>query len=136
MSEPGYEITQEAGAESGIEVIEPIHVIVDQATEKETTPEFGSWATYSWPANTTAAASAQPILQQTRKRSKAQIIVYAGTGAAAGAFILVGSRGQVQNGQGGQLQPGRYPVENAQQLWVASDGTNAMIVVVLDERYL
>jgi hypothetical protein len=54
--------------------------------------------------------------------------------AATGA-VRVGTRGQVANNQGGLLQTGRYPVENKQELWLGSDGINAMTVIVLDERY-
>lgn len=133
MTDVEYESTEEEGAGGQIE---PIHVVLDKDEEQARTPEFGAWMTVSWPAATSAAVSAQPLLRETRNRSKAQIIVYNGAAAAAGAFVLVGSRGQVMNGQGGQLQPGRYPVENSQELWIASDGVNAMIVTVLDERYL
>jgi hypothetical protein len=133
MTDVEYESTDEEGAGGQIE---PIHVVLDGAAEKEVTPEFGSWMTVSWPAATSAQNSAQRIIPEARMRSKAQIIVYAGAAAAAGAFVLVGHMGQVMNGQGGQLQPGRYPVENSQELWAASDGVNAMIVTVLDERYL
>jgi|SRR5215831_397497 len=135
MTDQTYESTNEEGAGGQIE---PIHVVIDRESREEAqaTPEFGSWHTYSWPANTSVQASAQPILPQTRQRHGAQIIVYNGTSAAAGAYVQVGSMEQVQNNAGAQLQAGRYPVDAAQQLWAASDGANAMIITVIDERYL
>jgi hypothetical protein len=112
--------------------LEPLHVVVDrQSEEKEVAANWGSWQTYPL-AGTTPA---QQLLAQNNKRKQAQLIVFAGTGAAAGAFVRVGTRAQVMNNAGGQLQPGRYPVENTQELWLAPDGTNAMTVVTLDERY-
>jgi hypothetical protein len=111
---------------------EALHVVVDnQPTEKSEAADWGSWQTFALSSTTVP----QQILPQNNKRRKAQIIIFNGTGAAAGAFVLVGSKGQVFNKTGGQLQAGRYPVENTQELYATSDGTNSMIVVVLDERY-
>jgi hypothetical protein len=70
-----------------------------------------------------------------RKRSKARVFVATGTGAAAGAFVRVGSRGQVMNNQGGTLGAGTYTIENSQELWMNGDNVNLMTVVVLNERY-
>jgi hypothetical protein len=133
MTDVEYETTTEEGAGGQIE---PIHVVMDKAEEVGQTPEFGTWQNYSWPAATSAIASAQPILPQTRERYEAQIIVVNGAGAAAGAFVRVGSLAQVLNNAGAQLQAGRYPYHSAQPVYAASDGTNAMIINVLDERYL
>lgn len=126
--QPEYEsgVEEEAGGQ-----IEPLHVVIDSPREVESTPEFGAWRTYSWGAAATVDSTMQSILPQTRKRHKAQIIVYIQTG-----FVQVGSRSQIQNGVGAQLQAGRYPVENSQELFIASDGTNAATVTILDERYL
>jgi hypothetical protein len=135
MTEPEYVTPDEAKfAES--EVIEPIHVIVDGKQEESETPEFGSWQFMSWPAAQTAVATAQPILPQARRRYEAQIIITNGAGAAAGAFVRVGTFAQVTQNAGAQLQAGRYPYHAAQQVWAASDGVNAMIINVLDERYI
>jgi hypothetical protein len=109
----------------------PVHVI---SSESEA-PEWGTWQTFSWAAATPVNIAAQRILPLDRKRHKAQVIVYNGTGAGAGAFILIGSRNQIYNAQGGQLQAGRYPIENSQELWITSDGVNAMTITVLQERY-
>jgi|SRR5215467_3916153 len=123
---------QTAEMEDSVE-IDPIPVKL-VSTESEV-PDFGTWNTYSWAAASSLAATAQRILPLDRRRHKARIIVFNGAAAGAGAFVLVGSRGQVQNNQGGQLQPGNYEITNAQELWVGSDGVNAMIVTVLQERY-
>lgn len=140
MTEANYEMQQEIGADEGLGQIEPIHVIIDRHQEdvegQEALAEWGSWQTFNFAATTTPQASFQQILPQNRKRRRAQIIVFNGTGAAAGAFVRVGTIAQVMNNSGGQLQAGRFPIENAQGLWAVSDGTNAMIVVVCDERYL
>lgn len=116
-------------------VIEPIHVIVDGKQEQSETPEFGSWQSVGWPAAQSAVATAQQLLPQARRRYEAQIIVVNGAGAAAGAFVRVGTFAQVTQGAGAPLQAGRYPYHAAQAVYVASDGVNAMTVNVLDERY-
>lgn len=135
MSQPDYPTTDEQPF-AGEAVIEPIHVIVDGKQEESETPEFGSWLNISWPATTPAVNSAQQILPQARRRYEAQIIITAGAGAAATAFVRVGSFAQVTGNSGAQLPPGRYPYHAAQPVFVASDGVNAMIINVLDERYI
>lgn len=123
---------REEDVAEGVE-IQPLDVRVVER-EAKVAPEWGSWLTF-----TTAAANPtgpQPILKQDRWRSKARILVYAGTGAAATAFVLVGSQRQVANGQGAQLMAGTNVEYNAaQEVYLNGDGTNAMIVVVLSERY-
>jgi len=138
MSQPVFETTEEVGAGGQIE---PIHVVIDGNVEPpESTPEFGSWQTVSWPANTSVATSAQQLLPETRKRYEANILVIAGTGAAAGAFVRIGTMAQVMNNGGAQVpalsSPTRVTYHASQAVWVASDGANAATVVVLDERYL
>ena len=135
MTEPEYATTDEAPF-SEAAVIEPIHVVVDKTSETSETPEFGSWQNISWAAAASAVTTAQPILPQARKRYEAQIVIVNGPGAAAGAFVRVGTFAQVTGNSGAQLQAGRYPYHAAQQVYVASDGVNAMIINVLDERYL
>jgi hypothetical protein len=138
MTEPSAEFSQyttEDETFTSDTVIEPIHVVVDGQTEKSETPEFGSWQFISWPAATPAVVSAQPILPQARKRYEAQIVISLGAGAAATAFVRVGTFAQVTGNGGAQLAPGRYPYHAAQQVYVASDGVNAMNINVLDERY-
>lgn len=130
--------TYETETESGFSeaaVIEPIHVVVDGKQEQSETPEFGSWLNVSWPAAQSAVTTAQQILPQARRRYEAQIIVVAGPGAAATAFVRVGTFAQVTGQSGAQLAPGRYPYHAAQPVFVASDGVNAMTINVLDERY-
>jgi hypothetical protein len=133
--QPDYP-TQDEAEFAASEVIEPIHVIVDGKQEESETPEFGSWQNMSWPAAASAVATAQPILPQARRRYEAQIIIVNGPGAAAGAFVRVGTFAQVTGNSGAQLQAGRYPYHAAQQVYAASDGVNAMTINVLDERYL
>jgi hypothetical protein len=58
------------------------------------------------------------------------------TAVPAGAFVRVGTFAQVTGNSGAQLQPGRYPYHSAQQVYVASDGVNPMLINVLDERYI
>lgn len=112
--------------------LEPLHVVLDKPSgEKDVAADWGSWQTLQL----IATSPPQQCLAQNNKRKQAQLIVFAGTGAAPTAFVRVGTRAQVMNNQGGTLGVGRYPVENKQELWLGPDGTNAMIVVVLDERY-
>lgn len=116
--------------------IPPIDVrMVGGETEREAGADYGTWFTITIPATTPQATVAQRILPLDRYRKSAEIIVFNGAGAAAGAFVLVGAKGQILNGLGGQLQAGRYPVENVQELWLTGDGTNSMIVTVLTERW-
>jgi hypothetical protein len=105
--------------------LEALHVVVDNA-ERDVAAEWGSWQTFP----IVAATPPQQILPQNNKRKEAQIIIFGTAG-----YVLVGTRAQVQNKQGGQLQAGRYPFEAKQELWLAGDGTNAFTVTVLDERY-
>jgi hypothetical protein len=84
--------------------------------------------------------SAQRILPHDDKRAKARVLVFPGAAAAAGAFIQIGQREQVMNNQGGQLITGatgyvQVELQNSQETWISSDGVNAMIVTVLQERY-
>jgi len=123
----------EISAESDPTDIPPLPVKIVSAEAE--TPAYGAWSTYSWPAATSISASAQRIAPLDERRHKGRIIVFSGAGAAAGAYVQVGARGQVMNNAGGQLQPGNYEINNRQELWLASDGTNAMIVTVLLERY-
>lgn len=58
------------------------------------------------------------------------------SGTPSNAFVLLGSRGQVQNNQGGQYLVGNsVSIENGQEVWMTGDGTNSLIVTVLAERY-
>lgn len=115
--------------------IDPIDVrVVGGEATKESAADFGSWRTFNILANN--AQGPQQILPIDRNRSKARIIVTNGAGAAAGAFVLLGSRGQIQNNQGGTLFGGNtITVESSQEVWLTGDGTNAMTVTVLAERY-
>lgn len=92
---------------------------------------FGSWMTVSWAAGAKVTDAGFPaqILPLDRNRRQAQIVVQIAAG-----YVLVGSRKQISNGQGGQLTSGRYPVANIEELFVAPDGTNAAVVTVLNER--
>lgn len=134
-TQPDYP-TQDEAPFSEAQVIEPIHVVVDGKEEVSKTPEFGSWQSVSWPAAASAISTAQQLLPQARSRYEAQIIVVNGAGAGAGAGVRVGTFAQVTQGAGALLQAGRYPYHSAQPVYVASDGVNAMIVNVLDERYM
>lgn len=110
----------------------PIDVRVVPADDDVTirAATFGSWLTVEWPVATAFNAAMFParLLTVDRNRRKAQIIVQT-TG-----YILVGSRGQIFNNQGGKLASGRYPVENIEELYTCSDGVTAAIVTVLQER--
>lgn len=58
------------------------------------------------------------------------------SGTPSNAYVLLGSRGQVQNNKGGTLLVGNtITVESSQEVWLTGDGTNAMTVTVLAERY-
>jgi hypothetical protein len=51
-------------------------------------------------------------------------------------YVLIGSRSQVMNGQGAQIQNGFGTVtEGTQETWMTSDGSHSLSVVVLQERY-
>lgn len=51
-------------------------------------------------------------------------------------YCLIGSRKQVQNGQGTKVRVGNaFVVENQQDVYVTGDGVTAIDVLVLNERY-
>lgn len=121
---------------------EALNVRVVETTTEQEAPAWGTWRTFSWAAATSQAASAQRILPYDKRRAKARVLVFTGAGAVAGAYVQIGQREQVMNGQGGQIivgaVPGNFQVElnNSQETWISSDGVNAMIITVLQERYL
>jgi hypothetical protein len=109
--------------------------VIETVTEQEA-PAWGTWRTFSWAANATVSQTAQRILPYDKRRAKARIFVMAGAAAAVTAYVQIGQREQVMNGQGGQLLAGvQAEMNNSQETWISSDGTNAMIVTVLQERY-
>jgi hypothetical protein len=130
----GYETVEEAEAGGQIE---PLLVRVDKTDETAMTPEFGSWQTISWAAAQSAQATMQQLLPESRERTEANIYVWAGAGAAATAFVRIGTMAQVLNNAGGQIPAGvRFTYHASQPVFVASDGVNAMNITFLDERYL
>lgn len=92
---------------------------------------FGAWMTFSWLAGAKITDVGMPvqILPLDRNRRQAQVIVQVAAG-----YVLLGSRKQVSNGQGGQVPSGRYPVASIGELYAAPDGTNAATITVLAER--
>jgi len=109
--------------------LEPLLVKLVDSQEKDEACDWGSFQTFP----VTPSTPPQQILAENPNRKNAYIIVF---GSSTG-FVLVGTRGQVMNKQGGQLPPGgqtRY--EARQEVWLASDGVTASIsVTVLDHRY-
>lgn len=111
--------------------LEALRVHVENfGAEREAAAEWGAWQTFITPAG---PATPQQILPQNNRRKQAAVFV-----SGAAGYVLVGTRGQVMNNQGGRLIAGsanRFPIENKQELWMTGDGTNAVTVTVLDERY-
>jgi len=129
MSEPEIAPSEQPEMEEDTGAPIPVRVVGGQQVSA---PEFGSLRTYV----ITATSPPQQILPQSNNRDQARVLVFNGTGAAAGAFVLVGSRQQVMNSQGGQLLNGtNLEIKTSQEMWLTSDGSNTMIVTVLDERY-
>lgn len=112
--------------------MEALRVHVENfGAEREQSADWGSWQTFFFSAT---ANPAQQVLPQNNRRKSATLQVNGATG-----YVLVGTRGQVMNGQGGRLFGGaginRCTVENKQELWMIGDGTNTLTVTILDERY-
>lgn len=110
--------------------------VVNQPSEKTRRPEFGNGVTLLFAG--AATDQPQPALPQEPKRHRGIIKV---TSATAGAFVIIGSIGQVSNGQGMRLTVGsanatvEHKVESQSAVYVMSDKTNAVTVSVWDERY-
>jgi hypothetical protein len=96
--------------------------------------DYGSWSTFTTPGG---ADVARQILAFEASRHRATIIVSAPGAVVAGSGVWVGSVAQCQATVpvGGFLPPGTYTTENNQALWMVGDGTNAMRVTVLQERW-
>lgn len=101
--------------------------------EKETPATFGIWTTYKL----TGTEQAQMILPLSLKRHRAVIQVMNGfLNNNNLGYVLIGSLGQVQNGQGGVLVSGvSVTIESESAVFLAPDGSHALTVTVLEERY-
>jgi hypothetical protein len=117
----------------------PVKIVKDPDESAIEAAHFGNVTTYQLAGTESGAAGVIRILPIDRFRRRAVILVNNPSGgavAAAGSYVLIGSRGQVANGQGGRLQPGNsLLLENMQDWYLSADGTHALDVVVLQERY-
>lgn len=133
MSSPHY--AANSGAVEHViddpDVLEAIPVHADAV--EAASPEFGSWVTFKL----LGTEQAQQLLPQAPKRSAATIQVGPGfDDNNTLGYLLIGTRAQVQNGQGGVLASGYSFTYHAQQaLWIQGDGSHHLTVTVLDERY-
>lgn len=122
------------GVPTIIENVEPVpvHIVGTSVDDQESAP-YASWQTIPL----TGTEAAQQLLAQDVKRKRAQIFINPGfTNGNTLGYVLVGSRSQVQNGQGGVLVSGNVVnISNTRELWIATDGSHALTVTILDERY-
>lgn len=112
----------------------PVKVVVTNPSEqvREFAPELAAWASFQLTGDETAGACIQILPQDTRRR-KAKIYCQ----AASGAYVLLGKREQVMNGQGFILAGcNDVTVESQAAVWLSADGTDTAVVSVLDERYV
>lgn len=109
--------------------VEPVPVRV--VSEREQGATVGTWVKESFAATDTVS---RRLLPQEPQRHRAVVFV---TGVAPGT-VRFGSPGQMGSGLSGIPISGgtSFVVESQSEVWVAPDGTNAMTVGALDERYL
>lgn len=99
--------------------------------------DFGAWQTYLL----TGLEAPQQILKREDKRARAVITVQSAplTPAVIDGYVVVGARGQCMNpagGAGGVLLRGQtIEVRSKSEVWLVGDGSHALTVTVLDERY-
>lgn len=111
----------------------PVRVeVVNQSEQvREFAPELASWQSYNLTGAETGSASFR-ILPQDTRRFKAKIYCI---GTAGGIYL--GTRAQVMNGQGFALNVcNDITLESQAEVWMSADGTNAVTVSILDERYV
>lgn len=96
--------------------------------------DFGAYMTYLTPAG---ADVGRPILPYDNNRHRVVLIVSAPGAAVAGSGVWVGTQAQVQASPpvGGFLPIGTYTLENDASLWMVGDGTNAIRLTVIVERW-
>lgn len=117
--------------------MDPIPVrIVGQKDEQIKPATYVSWS--SWSTGQTQPINLPiQILPQTGKRKTATIRVMPGLLAAnLAGNIRVGTREEVQAGQGGFITVNQnfdYTAQN--EVWLMGDGTNDLLITVKDERY-
>lgn len=112
----------------------PVRVFGTVSTEEDSPADFQSWATYS----TGSLIGPVQLLPQSPKRHRAVIRIDAGlaAGNTAGFIILGNSKEQIQNGGGGKYRVFNTVISEAQNaVWLTGDGTNDILVTVVDERY-
>lgn len=115
----------------------PVKVVVTNPSEqvREFAPELSAFNSWELQGTEVAGASMQVLPQDTR-RHKAHIYVTS-TVPTANAYVVLGKREQVMNGQGFRLYSGqRVTVESQAAVWLAADGVDPITVSVLDERYV
>lgn len=108
--------------------------IVGSDIDKEEGTEYASFQTYKL-----VGTESQPtrILAQDLKRKRAVIQVNNGfTDNNTSGYVLIGDVGAVSNHQGALLTAGNQVVlENGRALYLMPDGSHALTVTVIDERY-
>jgi hypothetical protein len=118
------------------EAIQPVPVhLGHEINVQGQAADFGAWTTYVLAAGVTQA---QMILPMEPARHRATVIVSAPGAVVAGSGVWVGTMAQCQASPpvGGFLAAGASVViENNQALYLIGDGTNAMRVTVLQERW-
>lgn len=115
----------------------PVKVEITNPSEqvREFAPELASLNSYLLQGTEIAGAAIQ-ILPQDTRRHKAHIYVFS-TVPTANAYIILGKREQVMNGQGFRLYSGQdLTIESQAVVWLAADGVDPVTVSVLDERYV
>lgn len=132
MTEMQPETTDEDSQEHEGHHIDPVAVVVvNSAPDQQEAPQFAGLTTFQ----IGATDGAIQILPQAPKREKATLQCFQ-IAAVATAYVLIGSRSQVQNGQGFRLYAGKaLAYEAVPEMWAAPDGTNAVILSVADEKY-
>lgn len=119
----------------------PVHIVGKDNTER-VAPEFSAWS--SWTVTGTIgtdilSVSAFRVLPRNDYRERAVLLTTIPSGL--NAYWLIGSREQVQNGQGFKLYCNGKTLEyqGAQEVWAIATTIGAdpigAVLSVLDERY-
>lgn len=115
----------------------PVRVEIVNPSEqvREFAPELSAFNTLILQGTETQGNAIQVLPQDTR-RHKAHVYVFS-TVPTPNAYIVLGKREQIMNGQGFRLFSGQdLTIESQAAVWLAADGIDPVFVSVLDERYV
>lgn len=124
-----HEVDETGEVEQFDPVLEPLPVKM-VGTEKEATAKYASWS------GTALTGNEIPFRLLSRSDKRHRAVIGADYTTVTGAYVLIGKREQVMNGQGARLYVGSdITIESEPEVWCAPVATNALFLSVLEERY-